>query len=183
MKKYLNYYLIILIVSLPILIYLQWFSPSAPVEYIPPTANEAPKQLESLPTIDLDGKNGVINMADSEITLLITTRYDSDSEEYNQYSPYQIISPIDHRLEGKGIRVVYFWLNEEEDTDLIKEYIKDDQVSENFLLNNKMLNEYKKYGITVRSTLIAAYNQQGELIYYDLDGYPSRDEIIQGIIK
>lgn len=186
MKKYLKYYLIVLIVSLPVLVYLQWFSPSAPIEYIPSTSNEAPKELKSLPTIDLDGNEGVIDIGDSEITLLITTQYNSESEEYNKFSPYYLISPINERLEGKGIRVVYLWLNQEDDIGLIKEYIKDDQASENYLLNNRMLNEYKKHGITVRTTLIAAYDQQGELIYYKFDQYIPlflRDEIIQGLIK
>ena len=182
MKKYFNYYLLILILSLVFLVYVQWFSAFAPVEYIPATQSRAPQHLESLPTIDIEGNKGELSMADAEVTLLITSFLFKDYDD--SFIPYIVLSDLTRSLRADGIRVVYLWLSEKEDASLIEEYVLDDDDAK-YLLNKRMLSEYQKYGIRVRNFFAGAYNKNGELIYmYQSDAYRPFNlatEIKQGV--
>jgi len=180
-KKLFNYLHPVIAIVLIFLVYLQWFSPSAPVEYFPPIESSAPKHLESLPTIDFDGNQHQINMKDSKKTLIIAQKYRATMDE--KQIAYNLLSIHHERFNILGIRIIYLWIIDNNDTDLITEMIKQNEKDSRYILDNRMLVKYEDIGIKIRNGYIVAYNQEGDIFYErNIGSYKLVEDIARGIL-
>jgi len=189
MKKYFNYFFILMILVLSFLIYQQWFSSFAPVEYYLPLESTAPRHLEFLTVKDFQGNSIDINFNDSPKTLIIAERFSSKNDP--KHIIYNILSPsfIYRSLNNMGIRTVHIWIvNNKEDVEIIENQVSPLEIDSRYYMNLRTLIAYQEKGLNVGKFLVAAYNDQGDLLYERRNGNSFSptpnilaDEIIKGV--
>lgn len=166
-KKYFNYFFAFLIVSLSLLIYLQWFSPSKPFQYFTPLEDKIPKIITSLPVLDVDGKESLVEMKDSPYTVFIVEY----AEPIIKEESYPDVSKFQEIISKQGIRMIYLWKivtnTDKESTERIRSLVEPSNYDAKYILNNRLLAKYKRdLGLEISSTrLVFAYNDKGELVY------------------
>jgi len=187
MKKYFNYFFVLMILVLSFLIYQQWFSSSAPLEYYAPIESTAPSHLESLTVKDFEGKSIDINFNESPKTLIIAERFSSKNDP--DFSIYDILSSLFMYMDlnDMGIRTVHIWIaNNKEDVAIIEDRFSPLEKDSRYYIDLRTLIAYQDKGLKVSGFIVAGYNNQGDLIYEKkkVNSFsPSVmvDEIIKGV--
>ncbi|WP_442601955.1 hypothetical protein [Paenibacillus sp. KN14-4R] len=163
MRRVLKYVFPALLICLGYLVYVQWFSPSAPTLYLPPSETKLADKLTELPYVSLDGKKGKLQMKDAKATVFLVDSYLKGSP-----TMYETLQAAHEQFAKRGMRLVYLWRGSgtQDRSEEVMKMIKLNDGTIHVASNRKMNEQYHKLGIEiVMSPLVFAYNEEGKLIF------------------
>lgn len=185
MKKYFQNIFPIMLIILAFLIYKQWLSPLAPVEYYPPIATVVPQHLESIKAMDFTGNVKELRMDESPKTLLIAEKIEHNTD--TRFLLYNSLNYVYPRLNSKGIRTIHLWITERDNIGYIASTINPKEIDSQYILTHRFLANNEKNGLKINGLFIAAYNKKGDLIYKRegtrINFSKIAGEIIQGVMN
>lgn len=166
MKKTFNILLPLLALILGYLIYLQWFSPSKPVQLHMALDNVIPSSLASLPVLDENGKETVIPIQDESVShtlILVDAMMEKDRNFY--FSAFKNFHEL---LTKRGYRIVYLWMGADVQDSGLKQLaalVGNDRFATHAVMGIREAAQYQKLGLQITEFPLAfVYDSKGTLL-------------------
>lgn len=167
MRKTLNFLLPVFLILLGYLVYMQWFSPSKPLLYLPPEKATFPSQLSSLPINLLSGKEETLDIKGKAYTIFVVDIGSYTMGRDFSQSFYMKLKRFHELLSKKDTNIVYLWsTNKKDEVAKLAELVETDPYAKQVIFDQTLKAQFQKNGLQIINyPIVFVYSQEGEMIF------------------